>query len=126
MAQLIVRNKLKFLHGEELFKHYMFLGRAGSVRHLQTYAMEKGWSNPNTGKEPTAMGVWCSMWRWVLHNPEKARPMYSEYVLQFGENLTDSEWNSLLESRAHELLTPAGYRKFLHDHPELKKYADQR
>lgn len=120
-----IRNKLKFLDGEELFRHYISLGRAGSYRQVENYCKSRKIKNPKTGKPPTRMGIWCSMWRWVLRNPDPARKLYASYVLELdGDILDDEEWYSLLESRAHELLTDAGYKTYLRTYPKVADYAE--
>lgn len=124
VSQVMVRNKLRYLDGERLFEQYVLLGRAGSYKQLGNFAVSKGWVNPYTGKAPTKMGLWNSMWRWALRNPDKAHEMYSNYVLELdGDTLTDDEWYSLIESRAYQCLSRPGYRKYLSNHPELKPYA---
>lgn len=124
MAQRLVLNKLKFLNGEVLFNKYVDMGRGGSIAKLANFAFEQG-GNPRTGRIPTRVGVWSSMWRWALDNPDKARKIYDRYVLEFGENLTDEYWYSLLEARAKKLLTPRGYRNYIKKYPEVGKYADR-
>ena len=104
MAQLMILNKLKFMDGEALFKRYIEMGKGGSIAKLARFAQQQGWNNPKTGKMPTRVGVWCSMWRWALRNPQEARKIYDQYVLEFGQNLTDEMWYSLLEARAQKLL----------------------
>lgn len=121
-----VRNKIKFLHDKELFVHWTGLGKAGSLKLLVIYSVKEGWLNPKTGRPPTTMACWNAMWRWAIRNMAEARPFYAQYVLDFGDYLTDDEWMEVINDRAKQLLTPAGYRKFLVKHPEVVKYNEKR
>lgn len=122
-----VRNKLSYLgDGEAIFKKWISWGKAGNVKMLSIWAGEEmGWKNPNTGRNPSGMGVWSRMWRWALRNPEKARPLYADYVLQFGELLDDEDWFSLLHERARVLLTHAGYKRYLAKYPNVALYSNR-
>lgn len=123
---LKVRNKVKFLDGEAIFRKYVEMGKAGSFNHLVRWTIAQGIINPVRGKPPSKMALWNAMWRWALHNPEVAKPLYSDYCLQFGDYLSDSEWKELMEWRAFQLLPYSGYRKYLKKHPELVEYANKR
>lgn len=119
-----IRNKVKFLDGETVFRKYVEFGKAGSYTMLQKYSTVAGWVHPITKRPPTKMGLWATMWRWALRNPDIARKLYAQYVLELnGDYLGDEEWFSLLEARAKQLLTPPGYRKYMLKHPEVAKYA---
>lgn len=114
------RNRLKFIDGEEMFRVWTGYGKAGSLRLLREYCKSKGIRNPNTGHPPTIMACYNAMWRWAIRNLDLSRPLYAEYVLLFGDYLSDDEWNTTIESRAHALLTLAGYTRFIKKHPELE------
>lgn len=120
-----VRNKIKFLHDREIWVHWTGLGKVGSLRLLVEYSKKQGWFNPKTGKPPTPMACWNAMWRWAIRNPVEARPMYADYVKDFGDYLTDDEWNEVLNDRARTLLTTAAYRKFLIKNPEVVAYNEK-
>lgn len=118
-------NKLRFLDGEKLFKKWTDMGKAGSLRLLIKYAESQGWKNPNTGRPPSNMAVWNSMWRWAVKNEELAKPLYKDYALQFGIFLSDDDWWELMEYRARKLLPPGGYRKYMNKHPEIKDWYEK-
>lgn len=119
-----IRNKVKFLDGETVFKKYVEFGSAGSYNMLQKYSVVAGWVHPITKKPPTKMGLWATMWRWALRYPDNARKLYAQYVLELsGDYLNDEEWYSVLEARAKQLLTVAGYKKYMKANPEVAKYS---
>lgn len=108
----ILRGRRRFLDGEKLFhRFYVEMGNAGSMEKLAQWCRTEGYTNPKTGKAPTAMGVWLSMWRWAIQNPNKARPMFEKYFMGLGEHLTDELWKDTLDKRAKSHLTTKAYEK---------------
>lgn len=84
----------KYLDGEKLFKKYIEMGETRSVYLLCEYAISEGMIS-SKGQEPTPMGVWKAMWRWVSVNKNIAWK-YVEGVT-FGNNknshkLSYQEW----------------------------------
>lgn len=125
IMQSKIRGKVRYYpEGKDIFEYWAGLGRATSLDKVKSHFFQNGFKNPKTGKPPTRMGLWCAMWRWALLNVEEARRIYAQYVLELdGETLSDDEWYSLVHSRALQLLTSRGYKKFVLDHPELNKFA---
>jgi hypothetical protein len=100
------------LDGELLFnRFYVEMGPAGSMAKLAEWCKGQGFINPKTGKAPTAMGVYLSMWRWAVHNPKAARVMFEKYFMALGEHLTDEMWNETLDKRAKAHLTTKAYER---------------
>lgn len=97
------------LDGEMLFKKYCELGKSGSCGKLVEFLKSDGQRNPETGRPFTKMGCWKIMWRWVLDNPVKARPMWASYVLDLGQFLSDDDWKETLNARAKYIY---GKKKF--------------
>lgn len=105
----------KFLDGEMIFKRYAYLGRAASFSILRKWLIGQGVRNPVTNQPPCRMAIWNSMWRWALANPDVAKKYYDEYLVQFGEYMSDSEWTEFLKSRARNLYSPSRYERYKND-----------
>ena len=119
----MIRERYKFLDGETLFRQfYVIMGTAGSVLKLVEWCRTEGHINPRTGKAPTPMGVYQSMWRWAVKNPSLARPMFAEYIKSLGKFLSSDMWYETLNIRARAYLTYRGYEKFLSKNPTARKY----
>jgi hypothetical protein len=60
-------------NGEILFKYYwQTMGDGRSYEKLAKWCGTEGYISPQTKVPPKRMAVWLCMWRWALHNPEKA------------------------------------------------------
>lgn len=119
MKKNVVRlnEKKSFLagHERELFdRYYVLMGPARSTIKLVEYCVSHGWLNPRTGKAPTRMGCWFSMWRWALRpeNQEDAYQMYQKSLLDEGLFCTKEAWKELLQERAIVCLEHSVYMRW--------------
>ncbi len=108
----------KYLDGEELFRKYFEeMGTARSISRLVKWCISRGIKNPLTGKPPTRMGVWKSMWRWALlpENKEKAFDIFKKSLSAEGEFVVVEKWNEYIDSKAvHGLqFGPKKYEEFI-------------
>lgn len=102
-------------HEEELFVHYyQTMGTARSFGKLASWCVSKGWINRQTGKPPTRMAPWFSMWRWAIktENQEKAYKIYDNSLVDYGEHITRSEWEEFLDNKARVCLRPVDYDRW--------------
>lgn len=105
----------KYLDGERLFIKYFEMGDAKSISRLTRWAISEGMTG-SKGQEPTAMGVWKSMWRWasLRDNFQKAWEIYCK----FNPNASwmDYREDMLLNIKsAWQHTTNAKYKKFLQE-----------
>lgn len=106
--------KEKYLDGEILFRQYYAMGEARSINRLTKFAISQGMTS-STGKLPTTMGVWKSIWRWasLKENRDTAWKIYKEST-----NKTFAEWIEYMRDNirtAWQHPTEAKYTKFLKD-----------
>lgn len=107
----------KFLDGEKLFRKYFEeMGPARSITKLTEWCKSQGCKNPLTGKPPTRMGVWKSMWRWALlpENERTAFEIFKKSLASEGELVVLEKWNEYIHSKAvHGLqFGPKRYEEF--------------
>jgi hypothetical protein len=89
----IIGRQPRLLDGKECFLLWVELG---SLEKVRLHYNAQGLINPRTGKPLSEMAIWTTSLRWVLENPEEARPYYE----QEGGKLSDDEWEKWLISRA--------------------------
>lgn len=112
-----LNEKKQFLkdHEEELFvEYYETMGTARSYIKLVNYCKSKGWINRRTGKPPTRMSLWFSMWRWAIRpeNHERAYKLFQQAKMDEGEFCSKAAWEELLDERAKVCLRDSDYLKW--------------
>lgn len=90
---IIRTHKGALLNGEEAFKLWAELG--STVKVTQHYNRE-GVRNRRTGRPVSQMTVWMTATKWVIENPELARP----YYIEAGAMTDDDEWEMYLIRKA--------------------------
>lgn len=117
------RRPVKMLDGEMIFRHYYVeMGDGRSYGKLARWASEKWGKNPLTGKNYSPSAVWQSGWKWAFKNLDKARQIYAEVYLRYGETLTDDIWMKLVSQHAKTCMTRTQYKKFFARNPEFRPY----
>lgn len=115
VAQLNARKQFLKGHERELFiEYYQTMGTARSYIKLVNYCVVQGWMNPRTGKKPTRMTCWFSLWRWAIRpeNQEEAYKIYNQAMLDEGLFCSKETWAELLDERAKVALRDSDYVKW--------------
>jgi hypothetical protein len=109
----------KYLDGEKLFRKYYEMGESRTINLLTEWAILDGMTS-STGKSPTPMGVWKSIWRWasLKENRDLAWKIYREHCGKFnyGEWKLDmihikipSAWQHTSEVKRQKFLRENGW-----------------
>jgi len=110
--------KRHYLDEEALFRHmYVDMGTAGSLGKLQKWWTQRDGLNPNTKKMFSREAMYQACWRWALRNLVEAKQIYTEYLVQYGIQLTDDMWTTTVRQRAITCKKTAA-RGFFRDNPE--------
>lgn len=72
--------------GKTLWEKYCDMGRAATYDKLARWATSIGMKKPSS-ERATRMGVFFSMWRYALRNPEKAYPAYEKWAKAYESEL---------------------------------------
>lgn len=89
----------KLLDGKEMF---ILWAEMGTTTKVAQHLAKKGIRNPRTGRPYTVMTVWNNAIKWVVHNPEEARP----YFIKEGAMFSDDDWHSyLIQKSSHVFYT---------------------
>ncbi len=116
--------KEKYLDGEKLFKRYIEMGEARSVYLLCEYAILEGMIS-SKGQQPTPMGCWKAMWRWVSVNKDVAwnyvkgatfgtkhnlhNLSYNEWVKDMVKTKIPSAWQHTTHAKRDKFLRENGW-----------------
>lgn len=89
----------KYLDGKQLFTVYwkdfggpVSIGGAGSITRLVNWCAAQGIRNPVTGKIPSRMATWKSLYRWAVNNIDEAYEMAKSAFFDRGIELTKERW----------------------------------
>jgi len=93
----IVSRRKKLLDDKESFLLWVELG---SINKVLGHYNERGIINPRTASPFSEMAVWMSAMRYVLANPEEARPFYDT---ERGAPYSDEEWEDFLIRRVFQV-----------------------
>lgn len=93
----IATRQKKLLDDKETFLLWVELKSLDKVRE---HYSGRGIINPRTMLPFTNMAVWTSAMRYVLANPEEAKPYYDD---ESGINLTQEEWELWLIKKAFQV-----------------------
>ena len=105
--------KARFLDGEVLFKSYWEeMGTARSIAKLADKCRLEGVRNPKTGKAPTRMALWFSMWNWALQNPDEAYDVFNRGLKLEGDYCSPEEWKEYLLDKAKTALSERRYEEY--------------
>ena len=103
----------QYMDGKKIFKYYWEeMGTARSCSKLAKWCKSEGMSNPITGKSPTTMAVWFSMWRWAIRNQTEAYQIYNKALSDLGLFISDVEWKVIIDDKASVCLNKKSYDKF--------------
>lgn len=106
-----------YLDGESIFKQWVDLGLC-SYAKLTQWCFDQKMIHPVTGKGPTRMGVWVSVWLYALHNPADAKKLFDSAMRTRGEFWTEKQWMTLLHSRAKNIYKNGNqYSRYVEEHP---------
>lgn len=96
MATNITRTKPKILSGDskEYFDMWMELG---TLPRVSEHYFNLGVVNPKTGKRVNQMLFWYAAMKWVIFNPDDARPHFEKSNMR---KFSDEEWESWLVEKA--------------------------
>lgn len=90
----------KYLDGEKLFTVYWAeMGSARSYAKLQKWCEANKIVNPKTQKVPGRMGLWKSMYRWAVNNPDKAYEIAQQGFRDSGDYLTRERWDAEMKEK---------------------------
>lgn len=90
----------KFLDGEKLFTVYWAeMGSARSYSKLVRWCESNKVINPKTQRPPNRMGIWKSMYRWAVNNPDKAYEIAQKGFLDDGKFLTRERWDAEMKEK---------------------------
>lgn len=121
MATNISRTRPKILSGDgkEYFDLWMELG---TLDRVSEHMYNMGIVHPKTGKKINYMMFWYAAMRWVLFNPDDAKPIFEKNNMR---KFSDEEWESWLVEKAMKpgLLGSSRHRFFAWIHERgFQKY----
>lgn len=83
------------------FEMFRLWYELGSLPKVQKALKTAGIINPATGRPPEQLTIRRCALRWVIENPDKARPYYQKISAEFAYE--DEAWNRYLVDRAQRI-----------------------
>ena len=81
----------KYLDAEKLFRKYIEMGEGRTIELLTEWAILEGMES-STGKKPTPMGVWKSIWRWASTHKDEAWELAKDHTFGTKANPFKYDW----------------------------------